>query len=183
MKALVPSRHWVSAGLSASVGLALLYRLPFADENGLLQMVLLQKPYIFLAIKYAYLAMVFTTPYIVLSVIGSLVYIFIVRDDKTIGFAKLPPYPDPAGRDKLYVVVGEVHHAKRPEPVEHPQWLTIPDRGLYTGIAIFGAIGSGKTSGCIYPFAEQILAYRARERDRRVGGLVLEVKGDFCRNV
>ena len=58
--------------------------------------------------------------------------------------------------------------------------LTIPDRGLYTGIAIFEAIGSGKTSCCMYPFAEQILAYRARDANRRAAGLVLEVKGDFC---
>jgi hypothetical protein len=77
-------------------------------------------------------------------------------------------------------VVGELHHPKRPEPAEEPRWLTIPDRGLYTGIAIFGAIGSGKTSCCIYPFAEQILAYRAGDRDQRAAGLVREVKGDFC---
>jgi hypothetical protein len=32
----------------------------------------------------------------------------------------------------------------------------VPDRGLYTGIAIFGAINSGKTSCCMYLFAEQI---------------------------
>jgi len=80
-------------------------------------------------------------------------------------------------------VVGELHHPKRPEPAEEPHWLTIPDRGLYTGIAIFGAIGSGKTSCCIYPFAEQILAYRAGDRDRRAAGFVLEVKGDFCHKV
>ena len=57
----------------------------------------------------------------------------------------------------------------------------IPERGLFTGIAIFGAIGSGKTSCCMLPFAEQILAYRAQDKDKRVSGLVLEVKGDFCR--
>ncbi len=49
-----------------------------------------------------------------------------------------------------------------PVPVENPRWLTIPERGLYTGIAVFGAIGTGKTSGCMYPFAEQLLAYRRR---------------------
>src|SRR5262249_55206322 len=47
----------------------------------------------------------------------------------------------------------------------------------------FGAIGSGKTSGCILPFAEQVLAYRASDRDKRIGGLVLEVKGDLCAKV
>ena len=51
------------------------------------------------------------------------------------------------------------------------------------GNAIFGAIGSGKTSCCIYPFAEQILGYQAGDADRRAAALVLEVKGDFCHKV
>ena len=97
--------------------------------------------------------------------------------------AKLPPYPNPAGRERLYVVLGEVHHPRKPEPAEAPYWLAIPDRGLYAGLMILGAIGSGKTSGCMYPFAEQILAYSAADRDKRVGGLFLEVKGDFCHKV
>ena len=65
----------------------------------------------------------------------------------------------------------------------NPRWLAIPERGLYTGIAIFGAIGSGKTSGCMFPFAEQIFGYRADDKERRIGGLMLEVKGDFCEKV
>jgi hypothetical protein len=72
---------------------------------------------------------------------------------------------------------------KKPEPADNPQWLAIPARGLYTGIAVFGAIGSGKTSGCMYPFAEQILAYCATSEEKRIGGLILEVKGDFCYKV
>src|SRR5467141_1824861 len=35
----------------------------------------------------------------------------------------------------------------------------------------------------MYPFAEQILAYRAEDPNRRIGGLILEVKGDFCGKV
>ncbi len=33
------------------------------------------------------------------------------------------------------------------------------------------------------PFAEQLFAYRPTSPDRRIGGLVLEVKGDFCHQV
>src|SRR5262249_32722525 len=75
------------------------------------------------------------------------------------------------------------HQAKRPDPVPEPTWLTIPERGLHTGIMIFGAIGSGKTSGCMHPFCEQILSYQATDESARIGGLVLEVKGDFCQKV
>src|SRR5216683_2933852 len=61
--------------------------------------------------------------------------------------------------------------------------LTIPQRGLYTGVMILGAVGTGKTSACMYPYVDQLLRWRADDRDRKVGGLVLEVKGDFCAQV
>jgi hypothetical protein len=48
-------------------------------------------------------------------------------------------------RSELYLVIGELHHPKRPQPAATPQWLIVPERGLFTGIAIFGAVGSGKT--------------------------------------
>jgi hypothetical protein len=35
----------------------------------------------------------------------------------------------------------------------------------------------------MFPFAEQILAYKANDTAKRIGGLILEVKGDFCRKV
>ena len=63
------------------------------------------------------------------------------------------------GVNELYLVVGELHHPKRPQPATSPRWLIVPERGLFTGIAIFGAVGSGKTTGCMYPFAEQVFAY------------------------
>jgi hypothetical protein len=96
---------------------------------------------------------------------------------------RLARYVPPAMRSELYLVIGEAHHPKRPQPAATPQWLIVPERGLLTGIAIFGAVGSGKTSGCIYPFAEQVLAYPAEDAESRVAGLVLEVNGDFCHKV
>src|SRR5437764_2296705 len=68
-------------------------------------------------------------------------------------------------------------------PAAAPQWLTIPERGLYTGVAIIGAIGTGKTSACMYPYVEQLVGYRPTEPARKIGGLILEVKGDFCSHV
>ena len=183
MRRFIDNRNLVSAVLSAAVGMMAFYRMPFQSGHALLQLVLLQKPYLYHAIKYAYLAMLFSTPYIAFSVLFSLAYIFAVRQERLTGLAKLAPYPDPSRREKLYLVIGEVHHPKKPEPVENPRWLVIPDRGLYTGIAIFGAIGSGKTSCCMYPFAEQLLGYRAQDQEKRIGALILEVKGDFCHKV
>jgi hypothetical protein len=172
----------VSAILAIAAGYLALDYWPFPERNALLQLILLQEPSLYYGIKYAYQAMWFTTPYIICSVMGSFVYIF-VRHDRPLGLAKLPIYPDPVRRENLFLVLGEGHHAKRPEPAEAPGWLTIPERGLYTGVMVLGAIGSGKTSGCMYPYAEQILAYRSTDKERRIGGLVLEVKGDFCHKV
>ncbi|OLD56791.1 MAG: hypothetical protein AUI64_01660 [Acidobacteria bacterium 13_1_40CM_2_64_6] len=113
----------------------------------------------------------------------SLAYVFLVKQRPRACGGPLPPYPVPAEREELYIVLGEVHHPKKPVPVSRPHWLAIPERGLFTGIAVFGAIGSGKTTSCMYPFAEQVLVFRHRDPERRVGGLVLEVKGDFCHRV
>ncbi|HXJ92154.1 MAG TPA: hypothetical protein VMT20_04650 [Terriglobia bacterium] len=91
---------------------------------------------------------------------------------------ELARFPNPSERANLSLVLGEVHNPCRPGPAERPYRLTIPERGLFTGIAIFGAIGTGKTSGCMYPYAEQLIAYKAGDVERRIGGLVLEVKRD-----
>ena len=64
-----------------------------------------------------------------------------------------------------------------------PEWLTVPERGLYTGVAIFGAVGSGKTSACMHPFARQLLGWQAKNPERRPAALVLEVKGYFCHDI
>ncbi|MBZ5677080.1 MAG: TraM recognition domain-containing protein [Acidobacteriia bacterium] len=183
MNRIVDSRDTLVALLSAAVGFALLHRMVFPEHHPLLQLILLNRPQLFYGIKYAYLVSLFTTPFITFSVLFSLLYIFGTRARKDPGLVQLPMYPEPTGRDRLYIVLGEVHYTKRPEPVPNPRWLAIPERGLYTGIAIFGAIGSGKTSGCMFPFAEQIFGYRAEDKERRIGGLMLEVKGDFCEKV
>jgi hypothetical protein len=61
--------------------------------------------------------------------------------------------------------------------------LTIPQRGLYTGVMVLGAVGTGKTSACMYPYVDQLLRWRSEDQQRRIGGLILEVKGDFCGQV
>jgi len=144
MRRVVESRNFVSFVLSAAIGLYLFRSWPFPVANNVLRMALLQKPYLFYASKYAFTAMLFTTPYIILSVLFSSAYIFIVRHEEEVSLARLSQYPQPAMRDELFLAIGEIHHPRRPEPSPNPQWLIVPERGLFTGIAIFGAIGSGR---------------------------------------
>src|SRR5215831_3484831 len=175
MPAVSASRGLIRLAFAAAVGVALMSRLPFPDENSVLELVRLNAPSIFYGIKWTYLAMLFTTPYIGFSLLLSLAYIFIGRNAAKAMGGKPPLYPEPATREKLFLVIGELHHPRRPEPVENPRWLVIPDRALFTGLSVFGAVGSGKTSGVILPAVEQLLSYKANDPERRIGGLVLEV--------
>jgi type IV secretory system conjugative DNA transfer VirD4/TraG family protein len=136
-----------------------------------------------LSFKYLYWICLFSTPYMAYAGTLSVLYTFTLKLGRQVAPGRLPPYPDPRKRDQLFLVLGEVHNPRKPGPSKTPRWLTVPERGLFTGIAVFGAVGSGKTSSCLYPFAEQILSYKALNKDERIGGLVLEVKGDFCRRV
>ena len=95
----------------------------------------------------------------------------------------LPTWPLSPTSDGPAIVIGEVHHPVRAIESPTPEWLVIPERGLYTGVAIFGAVGSGKTSACMHPFARQLLSWHAANPERRVAALVLEVKGDFCHDI
>ena len=83
--------------------------------------------------------------------------------------SSLPAWPLSPTADGPAIVVGEVHHPVRAIESPAPEWLTIPERGLYTGVAIFGAVGSGKTSACMHPFARQLLSWQADESRAATG--------------
>jgi hypothetical protein len=86
-------------------------------------------------------------------------------------------------RDEPFLVIGERHFTTQRGLAPDPHWLRVPQRGLYTGVMVVGAVGTGKTSAALYPFTDQLLRWRADDGQRKVGGLVLEVKGDFCGQV
>lgn len=180
---ILHARHFIASLLAAATGMALYFRAPFPESNLFLQVMALRAHHAFLFFKYSYTLFLYTTPYILFSLVLSGIYIFTLKAGNKIRAGRLPLYPDPRKRTELSLVLGEVHEPRTQTPSERPSWLVIPERGLFTGIAIVGAVGSGKTASCMYPFAEQILAYRAEDPDRRIGGLVLEVKGDFCARV
>src|SRR6204780_1776366 len=177
------SRAFIAAILAMTGGAFLVHTHPFPDQQIFLRVIAQRAPQAFLSFKYIYYALLFTTPYLMCSTVLSGVYIFTLKARRAISPERLPEYPNPSMRTELFLVVGEVHNPRKPVPAKAPTWLTIPERGLFTGIAILGAIGSGKTSCCMLPFAEQILSYKAADKEKRIGGLVLEGKGDFCRKV
>src|ERR1700721_1115354 len=183
MQKILNSKNFVACLLAAATGNALYFRVPFPEENVFLQVMAVRSPSIFYFVKYSYTLFLFSTPYIGYSIALSGVYIFTLKAGRRIRAGRLPLFPEPHTRDELFLVLGEVHNPRKQAPAENPQWLVIPERGLFTGVAILGAIGTGKTSCCMYPFADQILGYRAEDKGKRIGGLGLEVKGDFCHRV
>ena len=97
--------------------------------------------------------------------------------------SSLPTWPLSPTADGPAIVVCEAHHPVRAIESPAPEWLTFPERGLSTGVAIFGAVSSGKTSACIHPFARQLLGWQAKNPERRPAALILKVKGDFCHDI
>lgn len=177
------SRAFLSFVLAAITGMVLLVQCPFPQDNLYLQYIAVKDPLVYSVLARSYTLFLFTTPFFVYSTALSGVYVLSFRRKQKQKTNALPPYPDPSSRNDLFLVLGELHHPTKPIRGASPQWLTIPEKGLFTGIGVFGAVGTGKTSCCMRPFAEQLIAFKANEPDKRIGGLVLEVKGDFCHQI
>lgn len=66
---------------------------------------------------------------------------------------------------------------------ESDNLVYIPEKSLYQNILITGTIGSGKTSSCMYPFTKQLMAYRKNDCNSKIGMLILDVKGNYYKEV
>jgi hypothetical protein len=139
---ILHSRH-IRACLSAATGMAPYFRAPFPEDNIFLRVMAIRSASAFFFFKYSYTLFLYTTPYIVYSILLSGSYIFAVKAGRKIRACKLPLYPAPWKRAELSLVGGDVHHPSKQMPSETPRWLVIPERGLFMGIAIVGEAGSG----------------------------------------
>lgn len=61
--------------------------------------------------------------------------------------------------------------------------IYISEKGLYQNILITGSIGCGKTSSAMYPFTKQIISYNYNVKDKKIGMLILDVKGNYYKQV
>jgi len=173
----------LNLAMATAVGVVGLRLWPFPVDNAFLAVIDARKPWLFEGLAYLYATLWFTTPLIGLTVITALLNVAVMRGDRRPFYGPLPRYPKPAARPEPFLVLGEQHHPTQPTRVSAPTWLMIPRRGLHTGVMILGAVGTGKTSACMYPYVDQLLAWRASSADEKIGGLFLEVKGDFCTQV
>ncbi|HEY3382592.1 MAG TPA: type IV secretion system DNA-binding domain-containing protein [Vicinamibacterales bacterium] len=182
LQGVVQVRVVLAMIVAAAVGTWGLHAYPvrLADDV-LLQMIYVRKPFVFDVLCYGYATLWFSTLFVAASMVLSLLAIAASRHSPAVRRRALPAYPAPEHRATPTLVLGERHFETTPGRAPAPTWLTIPQRGLYTGVMILGAVGTGKTSACMYPYVEQLLRWRADDRERKIGGLLLEVKGDFCK--
>ena len=157
---------------------------PALDENPLLDLMNYHTPTFYEWVMLWYYA----APFVTVMLAGLFVMTiwkvwFESRGRDFATFGGLPTWPLSPDQKTPGIVIGEVHHPVEAREIFNPSWLTIPERGLYTGVAIFGAVGSGKTSACMNPFARQLLGWQAGNPQMRAAALVLEVKGDFCYDI
>ena len=183
LRLLLDARALVAMTVAAVVGTWGLFTHPINADNVFLAMIELRNPFAFNVIAYGYATLWFTTSFLVASLAASVLTIVVYRHLPTARARPLPEYPQPETRPSPSLVLGEAHLPTTPGRAPAPTWLTIPQRGLYTGVMIVGAVGTGKTSACVYPYVDQLLRWHGDDPDRKIGGLVLEVKGDFCRQV
>lgn len=66
---------------------------------------------------------------------------------------------------------------------ENKNKVYVPELGLYQNFLITGTIGSGKTSSAMYPFTRQLIEYNNKQKDNKIGMLILDVKGNYYNQV
>ena len=66
---------------------------------------------------------------------------------------------------------------------QNENYISISEKGLYQNILITGTIGSGKTSSAMYPFTKQLIEYKANNKKEKMGLLILDVKGNYYKQV
>lgn len=92
------------------------------------------------------------------------------------------PGPFPFDPSRTAVVIGEVHQQEGARSAE-PGWLVLPEGGLQTGVLVVGATGRGKTSAVLYPLLRQLIQIQAGSADHRLGGLIVDPKGNMVEDV
>ncbi len=68
---------------------------------------------IYLGLICSYDLFLYSTPFLIFSMLFSLVYVHIYRKELEQGVGSLPPCPDPLTRDELQLVLGEVQPSTR----------------------------------------------------------------------
>lgn len=82
---------------------------PFPSDHPL-ELIAVRRPAVYAGFLYGYVTVWFTTPFLLIKIVGSFAYIFfLARADRAVRRSALPPYPRPEQRDDLFLILGEQH--------------------------------------------------------------------------
>jgi len=104
---LVEYRAVLSFGLSATCGIVLQSLYPVRDADPLLRLLALERPAIFHVLVWSYNLFLYSTPFLIFSILFSLAYVHCYTPRRNQASGPLPPYPDPLQRESLEMIVGE----------------------------------------------------------------------------
>ena len=177
----------IGTALGAAAGHA--FRAPFPGMGGnpVLDLIAYHDPGLHTVIRVWYYAVPAVVVVLAGSVCLSVWRVWLQPRARRRGRGSLPVWPaSPEDDAAPSLVIGELHHPVVPRESERPSWLVVPETGLYTGVLIVGAVGPGKTTACMYPFAQQLLSWQAdragtpgqRPCARGQGRLLLQRAGD-----
>ena len=170
---LVAMRGLIAMGLAAAVGAWGLHAHPVDMADPFLGLIEARSPGVFVALVYGYAALWFTTPFF-----GGFTRALAVRD-RGLSSRSAHSYLDrcrsmsqPESRPAPTLVLGETHFETTSGRAPSPAWLTIPQRGLYTGVMVVGRRRHGENFGVHVPVcraAASLACRRCRPQDRRPG--------------
>jgi hypothetical protein len=82
------------------------------------------------------------------------------------------------------VILGNQHYQYQIGKLKiKPKLIRVDWTGLRTHTLITGTTGTGKTQFALYPITRQLLSYRPDDEDKKLGALILDVKGDYYKKV
>src|SRR5215471_16988842 len=113
-------KNFLTCLLAGITGMFLYFRYPFPESNFYLELIFLWARPVFHALKLCYTLFLYTTPYIIYSFVLSGLYIFTLKTPPKPKPGKPPTYPGPSSRTSLFLVLGEVHNQRTPEPSPTP---------------------------------------------------------------
>ena len=162
VQAMLGARGLIAMLIALATGAWGLHAYPVQTDNVFLALIALKKPVVFHVLTYGYATLWFTT-----AIPRGIARDIRLRDrrlslprDGAAGARCLRIPNRSRGRRRRSCSASGILRARR-APRPDPTWLTIPQRGLYTGVMILGAVGTGKTSACMYPYVDQLLRWRA----------------------
>jgi hypothetical protein len=179
MRVVVEYRFVISLALSVVVGVSGLRTWPFPHENPLLGLIEVSRPMVYASFCYAYATVWFSTPFFLFNIVFSLAYIFLAPANRQTAIGTAATVSRVRGSRQICSSCSANSITASLMPAPEPRGSSIPERGLYTGMAIVGAVGTGRPRRACIPTSSNSwdIAPTTSAQDRRLdsggeGGLL-----------